>query len=1304
MFKSGIEVSNLLRIYFMGKHLQSGLFGMFLAFAPGLRLGAEQTPAQFFEAKIRPVFAEKCYSCHSHKAKKLKAGLYMDSLGGLIKGGDSGPAIVPGKPEESLLVEAIRYQEPDFQMPPKSKLADAQIKDIEKWIADRASWPKETTPVAAGPSKEFDLAKRRAAHWSWKPVAEPAPPKVKDTAWSGHPVDRFVLGRLEGAGLKPSGPANRPAFIRRLTFALHGLPPTPKEVEAFVADTSKDAVGKLVDRLLDSPKFGERWARHWLDLVRYAESRGHEFDYNAANAFRYRDYVIRAFNRDVPYDQFVTEHIAGDLLPQPRLHPEQDFNESILGTGFWFLGEWVHSPVDIRQDEADRYDNMVDVATKTFLGLTVACARCHDHKFDAISTKDFYALSGFLQSSNYRQARYETITHNGKVAEAIDKLERTHGQQAWNTFLVGLQGEVVKTSEYLAAARTVLEAGVQLDQGEVSLEPGGDIIFADFEDGTYQGWKSTGDAFGNGPLTEKTKAGYQKDIRHRGKFFANSHKVRDGGKGDAHTGTLTSPEFKVERDYISFLIGGGNHRGATCLNLLVDGKPVGTATGPASNTMVSKFWDVRKFRGKTAQIQAIDNHKAGWGNIGFDHVVFTNHRPTGGNVATVAKEQKFAKATLDKIKSAAAAAQLDAGRVERWVRALEVDGKDATSPLHPIAQAIAGRTDAATARPEALRKELQAKEAAYREALGKLEVVIDYATSKPEDFLQDGYTFGARPVRPGQVLWGTDAKKPVLGIAGYGAARKEPAWHGLRIVDSELDSGGGLRYPRAGMTLRTPTFSIDHGKVYYLFRGEATVLAVVDSHRMVQGPLHGNTKLKAGKDGELNWHGHSLDKRGQSFVGHRAHVEFTPAKENFELLMVVQGDDRAARDAVLRYHQGRDEALLTAGLAGGSFAELAQSFEKSLQQEGFSWLMENVELFGGATPASQPAIAKFIAARNQLIAKIRKESRTAMAMQEGSAEDEYVFIRGNYRNRGEAVPRRFLEALGGQPVEEPGSGRLRLAQQMVSPENPYVSRVIANRIWHHLFGRGIVASTNDLGHLGQRPTHPELLDHLAVRFMKDGWSIKKHIRYIVLSRTFQMSSQAQDALAEQKDPTNELLHRMPVRRLEGEAIRDAILAISGRMDAKMYGKPVPVYLNAFMTGRGRPGNGPLDGSGRRSVYLSVRRNFLSPMMLTFDTPSPFSSVGRRTVSNVPSQALMMMNDPFVVAEAKRWGESMRGAGGSIEERISAMYAKAFSRKPTAAELDVSRSFLERQSQLNPAGAWQDLAHVLFNAKEFIYLN
>jgi len=1290
----------------MNRMLRQGICIGFFCSSIGLQAadtGFTAQQIQFFEAKIRPVLSDKCYSCHSHKAKKLKGKLYLDSRAGAIKGGENGPSIVLGKPNESLFMEGIQYMDPDFQMPPKSKLSDTQIKDFERWITEGAPWPKEAGPVPVGAKKEFDLAQRRSDHWSWKPVSVNSVPKVKDIEWSSHPVDRFILNKLESVGLTPVAPADRRTLIRRLSFALHGLPPSKKDIQTFLKDKSGDAVDALVDRLLESPRFGERWARHWLDLVRYAESRGHEFDYNAANAHRYRDYIIRAFNSDVPYDKFVTEHIAGDLMPNPRLHPEQNFNESILGTGFWFLGEWIHSPVDIRQDEADRFDNMVDVASKAFLGLTVACARCHDHKFDAISTKDFYAFNGFLQSSNYRQVRYETITHNGRVSHAIDQLERTEGESALKALMANLKGEVSNTSEYLLAANVILQAGVKHDEGGISLEPDGDIVFADFEDGTYQGWKATGGAFGNGPCTEKTKADYQKDIRPHGKFFVNSHNVRNGGRGDAHTGTLTSPAFKAERDYVSFLIGGGAHRGQTCLNLLLEGKVVGTALGPSNNTMVNKFWDVRKFRGKSLQIQAVDNNKGSWGNIGFDYVVFTNHRPRGGGpVTTTSAEQEFSKVTKALIQATAGKGRLDGTLLEYWVRAIQSASRDVKSPLHILALASEGKVEAGLKMIADLRRDFGSKEAAYQEAIKKMDTVIDYGESKPHEFLQDGYTFGARPVQSGQVLWSRDAKQPILGFASYGAARKNPAWHGLRIVDSSLDHGG-LGYARAGMTLRTPTFSVDHGKVWYLVKGEATAMVVVDSHRMVQGPLHGNVKAKVGKEGQLNWYAHHLDKRGQSFVGHRVHVEFTPSKENFEVLMIVQGDDSPSRDAVLRYLQSKEKSQLVAKLDGASFPELAESFEKALLQEGFSWLMANENLLGGDY-SQLAAITDFIGKRNKLISEIRKESRTAMAIQDGDAEDEYVFIRGSYRNKGETVPRRFLEALGGKPIQDTGSGRLQLAKHMVSPQNPYISRVIVNRIWHHLFGRGIVASTNDFGHLGQRPSHPELLDHLASKFMADGWSIKKHIKFLVLSQTYQMSSKAQDAKAEKLDPTNSLWHRMPVKRLEGEAIRDSILSISGRMDDRMYGKSVPVYLTSFMTGRGRPGNGPLDGSGRRSVYLSVRRNFLSPMMLAFDTPSPFQSVGRRTVSNVPSQALMLMNDPFVLAEAKRWGDTVQKMGGSIDERVTGMYEKALSREPSQLELDASKAFLERQANLNPTGAWRDLAHVLFNAKEFIYTN
>jgi hypothetical protein len=270
--------------------------------------------------------------------------------------------------------------------------------------------------------------------------------------------------------------------------------------------------------------------------------------------------------------------------------------------------------------------------------------------------------------------------------------------------------------------------------------------------------------------------------------------------------------------------------------------------------------------------------------------------------------------------------------------------------------------------------------------------------------------------------------------------------------------------------------------------------------------------------------------------------------------------------------------------------------------------------------------------------------------------------------------------------------------------NPLVTRVIVNRIWHHLFGRGLVASVDNFGVLGEKPTHPELLDHLADRFTKEGWSIKKAIRDLVLTNTYRMSSQP-DEQADRVDPQDLLLHRMRVRRLEGEAIRDAILAVSGRLDTKLYGQGVPIHLTPFLEGRGRPASGPLDGDGRRSIYLGIRRNFLSPFLLTFDTPSPFSTMGRRSVSNVPAQALVLLNDPFVHQQADVWADRVLSGKGANKERIAEMYVSAFSRPPTEVELRDCLEFLEQQGKhADDRAAWADLAHVLFNVKEFIFLN
>ncbi|MEM9701366.1 MAG: DUF1549 domain-containing protein, partial [Planctomycetota bacterium] len=377
----------------------------------------------FFENKVRPLLVEHCYDCHSAEAEDLFAGLRTDSRAALLQGGDSGPAVKPGDADGSLLIEAVRYDSPGYEMPPDGKLADADIAVLERWVTMGAPWPAEAAPVAGAARPQFDLQARKAEHWVWQPIQSPAIPAVRDESWPRADLDRFILHELEARGFSPAESVDPAGLLRRLSFDLTGLPPTPERLRNYLSDPSDEATAAVVDELLASPHFGERWGRHWLDLVRYAESRGHEFDEDAPNAYQYRDYVIRALNADVPHDQLVREHLAGDLLPSPRLHPTAGYDESILGTGFWFLGEWVHSPVDIRKDEADRFDNMIDVMSKAFLGVTVSCARCHDHKFDAISTADYHALAGYLQSSDYRQVRFESRVQNGRVAERLAALD-----------------------------------------------------------------------------------------------------------------------------------------------------------------------------------------------------------------------------------------------------------------------------------------------------------------------------------------------------------------------------------------------------------------------------------------------------------------------------------------------------------------------------------------------------------------------------------------------------------------------------------------------------------------------------------------------------------------------------------------------------------------------------------------------------------------------------------------------------------------------------------------------------------------
>ncbi|GAB4150307.1 MAG: hypothetical protein Tsb009_25080 [Planctomycetaceae bacterium] len=1086
-----------------------------------------KTDVEFFTKKVRPLLEARCFKCHSSQTKEPKGKLRLDFRAAVLAGGESGPAAVPGKPEKSALIEAIRYE--GLEMPPRTKLPAGEIAILTKWVKMGLPWSKDGTggKVVKPEKTPFPLEARKKSHWAWHPIQRHKLPTVKNTRWAESPIDRFILAKLEAKQLSPAPPASRPALIRRAYFDLIGLPPSPKEVAAFVNDPAptREAFAKVVDRLLKSPHFGERWARHWLDLVRYAESLGHEFDYPLRHAYQYRDYVIRAFNADVPYNQFVTEHIAGDLLEKPRRHPTLGYNESIIGTGFWFLGEDKHAPVDVKAEEATKIDNQLDVFSKAFLGLAVGCARCHDHKFDPITAADYYALSGFLQSSRRHEA---LLDPNGIIHQKTAALQQL--QQQGNTLVRNSLGQNPKQF-----ARDVL----------TSLNAAREVL--------------------------RTKS--------------------------------------------------------------------------ASNAKMLK---------------------------------------------RIAAKYRMDVARLQKIVAALSSRELD--RVDHPLWAWKQLAISSPRDFQPRRTQLANTVQQAAAR--------------HKKTSEQSEPFVDFQGKDFSGWFVSGFAFGTGATQPGQ--WDSSQNSAKLAIPG--------------IADSGL-----LAEPLAGV-LRSPTYLHSHDEILYRVKGRGRIRLIIDGYTMDEfnALLFRGCTINFDTKGKWQWIRQSGDV--PRYQGHRVYIE-----------VIDQGPGSVALDEVRFVNRGKpnpdikphalseslvsDQNLKSVAAVNIQISKALESALKSVHVSGTEGAntisSDQIRLVNFAVQAGLivPSHEKQLADLAQKMKQARvgiPQPMRVIAITDGTPEDEYVFIRGNHKTRGPLTHRRFLEAIStaNQPRIQSGSGRLELAKRMLDPANPFPSRVMVNRVWHHLFGRGIVASVDNFGVLGQRPTHPKLLDHLAASFMDDGWSVKRLIRRIMLSKTYRMSSQP-NPQAEKGDPSNDLLHRMRIRRLQGEAIRDAMLAISGRLDRKMYGPSVPVYLTRFMQGRGRPRGGPLDGNGRRSIYISIRRNFLSPMMLAFDAPIPFSAIGRRNVSNVPAQALILMNDPFVIQQAQLWAKQLLAdAEASPESRIETIYRTALSRAPKPMETEAAIAFLKSQADargLKP-GAWQtdpqvwgDFCHVMFNLKEFIFL-
>ncbi|MEA3208116.1 MAG: hypothetical protein QOE70_1173 [Chthoniobacter sp.] len=405
---------------------------------------AEDKPAfkreqlDFFEQRIRPVLAEQCFKCHSATGEKIKGGLTLDSRRAILQGGDTGPGVVPGDPGKSLLIQAIRYSDEDLQMPPKHRLTPEQVKDFEDWVRMGVPDPREVAAPPPPNAVNLDAARK---FWSFQPVQNPPVPAVKDGSWVRNEVDRFLLARLEEHGLKPNPDLEKRVLLRRVTYDLTGLPPTPEELRDFLADASPGAYAKAVDRLLASPAYGEQWARHWLDVARYADTSGCNSDFPIPSAFRYRNYVIAAFNHDKPYDQFLREQIAGDLLPAANA---EDHFEKVIATGYLAIGRRFGS-------QANEFhltvEDLIDNLGKTVLGLSVGCARCHDHKFDPVLNKDYYALYGIFDSSRFAFPGTEIYPHTKDFTPLVADPAEAEKLLSEARELAGLDGRIKSLKE-----------------------------------------------------------------------------------------------------------------------------------------------------------------------------------------------------------------------------------------------------------------------------------------------------------------------------------------------------------------------------------------------------------------------------------------------------------------------------------------------------------------------------------------------------------------------------------------------------------------------------------------------------------------------------------------------------------------------------------------------------------------------------------------------------------------------------------------------------------------------------------------
>jgi len=1247
-----------------------------LLFAP--QLCVDESPRgvkteAWFEQRIRPVLAGICFRCHG--GERVSGGLRVDSRQGLLAGGDSGAAIDLSEPASSLLLKAVARGPDVSAMPPEAEaaLSADQIRDIRDWIAGGAFWPEK--------ADGFEVQ----GHWAFQPLAAVTVPDVAGEAWVRTPVDAFVLDRMQRSGAVPTQPADRRTLIRRVTFDLTGLPPTADEVTAFLADGSPNAFSKVVDRLLASPAYGEKWGRHWLDLVRYADTAGETADYPVPSAWRYRNYVIDALNADLPYDQFVREQVAGDLLSSESVADR--FAARTIATGFLAISR--RFGFDSENYHHLTIQDTIDTVGQTFLGLSLGCARCHDHKFDPISLRDYYGLYGIFDSSRYPFPGSEQKQRVRALAPLCPSAE---AEAAWEA---GLQRTQQLTSQLATARQPIPSAVLRLTtdiDGDFELQ-------APAAGGSYGVLVAPWRYAGSVSVTAAAQSPF--------------HNVYPGGSRGAAIAGNSAP-WRIWQALHS-----STQRTADSFSLNVDLRIVESGTGSDFTaaprlTLLSNTQNQQLtlhfhhgsilLSGKEAPVQ-LGRWKSGeWFNLQLTIQLSTG--ALSGRSGTPESAFDF-QSSLSPWEAAPDRLQLACDAAEGVMSAgVEVDHI-----------AIRRTAFAPVSREFPLPPETQSVDslaAAVRE-LEQISGIDGDLELQPA---------GAAPVAP----WNPGPNS----VVRLRAESQSPFNNHYSGGEQGFHIPGRSEYDGFGLTIQTLPRDTD-GRIYagFDFRVEPESDRSRGSWRYYLGHGPGSSAAVelffSGdwlfcRDGEQirrvvelrggQWHQLqlTLDPASRHFSGRLLAKNF---QQDFVGQFAVGWDGRIDYSFIDSYGHipgqrptlDADNFVLADRPCGSLDSAAPAASSAAVRRERIQHLQRRIR--------EQQSVTESLAGELQRLLDEGPLS-LAFAMSEGTPEDARIHLRGEPTQLGETVPRGVIrlpcDTAERGAVE--GSGRLELANWLVDPGNPLAARVMVNRIWQHHFGQGLVATPNDFGVRGLAPTHPELLDWLAGEFIRQGWSIKSMHRLILNSAVWHQSSLDERQDSEQVMNGRSLLVGFARRRLTAEEVRDSILAVSGQLDRSPGGgHPFPAPFH-WGYSQHAPFSDVYEHS-RRSVYLMTTRLKRHPFLSLFDGADPNASTASRPGTTVPTQALFFLNDPLVHTAAKAWAESLLRSESSDSARLRRAWQGALQRDPDPEELVDALGFLESyrvelsaNTSVEDAGV-QPLAallRMLPGSNEFLYVD